>query len=239
MNKYMVNISKIGCRSSNQLFKYPNLQNNLGSCTYLKTSNIQLSSLDSNEKSTGAKKSLYEYKSAAKEVLGTETPSTYFVFGDTKIKEILEKKEKRELLTINSDQLIIEALRKMTQNKVGAIMVLDSNGQLEGIFTERDYVGKVALQGLSSRQSLVKEVMTRGVKTISADSCVVDTMHIMTNQRFRHLPVVDKESNKVLGMVSIQDLIRSVHDNQKETIKYLREFLSDANSYSYNKNPKK
>eukprot|EP01133_Synstelium_polycarpum_P010866 gene10866-12660_t len=179
--------------------------------------------------------SLYEYEPLAEDRVDTKEQISYFVFGDSKISEIVAKKKVKEVLTIKEHDLIINAVRKMVDSGVGSILVVNDKNHLKGIFTERDYVGKVALAGLSSRSSKVSEVMTTGVKTVSSDACVVDTMQIMTTERFRHLPVIDRNTKAVVGLVSIQDLIKSVHDNQKETIKYLREFLSDSSSYSFNK----
>ncbi|GAM17497.1 hypothetical protein SAMD00019534_006720, partial [Acytostelium subglobosum LB1] len=184
--------------------------------------------------------SLFEYDVLIKDemVIDPKGQSNYFVFGDTKVSDILDKKRSTEILTTTPDSKIIEALETMTKKDVGAILVVNDKEELIGIFTERDYMRKVTLAGLSSRVNTIKEVMTTGVKTITKDLCVVETMQIMTNQRFRHLPVVDPATKKIVGVVSIQDCIKSVHDNQKETIKYLREFLNDANSYSMKHNKK-
>ncbi|EGG21648.1 hypothetical protein DFA_01534 [Cavenderia fasciculata] len=180
--------------------------------------------------------SLYEYEPLSENIVVTaREQNNYFVFGDKKVGEILEKKKDNEIVTVGEHELIINAIRKMVDKKIGSILVVNSENKLKGIFSERDYLSKVNLAGLSSRESPVEQVMTKNVKTIKSDTCTLDAMKIMTTKKFRHLPVVDNNKH-IIGVVSIQDLINSVHSNQKETIKYLREFISDSNSYSLSGN---
>ncbi|KAF2078228.1 hypothetical protein CYY_000419 [Polysphondylium violaceum] len=181
------------------------------------------------------KKSLYDYDPLAKDHQLIKTAeSEYFVFGDKTVGEILKSKENKELLTINDSDTIYQAIEKMENHGVGALLTVDKEtGSLVGIITERDYLGKCALRGLSSKEAKVSDIMTRGVKTISPNLCVVEVLAIMTKERFRHIPVTDESGSKVIGLVSITDLIKVLQKNQKDTIKYLREFLNDSTGYSY------
>jgi CBS domain-containing protein len=117
---------------------------------------------------------------------------------------------------------VFDAIRSMADNHVGALLVLDGQ-QLVGIVSERDYARKVILKGRASATTPVREIMSAPVYSISPDQTVDDAMRLMTERRIRHLPVV--RSDKVLGVVSIGDLVKCVIDEQQHTIDDLRSYI--------------
>jgi CBS domain-containing protein len=118
---------------------------------------------------------------------------------------------------------VIDAIRSMAENHVGALMVMDGH-ELLGIVSERDYARKVILKGRSSAATAVREIMSAPVVTASPDQTVDDAMRLMTNGRFRHLPIV--QAGRVIGVVSIGDLVKSVIEEQQHTIEDLRAYIS-------------
>lgn len=125
--------------------------------------------------------------------------------------------------SVGPDTTVYDALRLMSDRNIGAVLVL-SEQQIEGIFSERDYARKVILLGKTSRETLVSEIMTPRVIAVepewTADSC----MALMTDKRIRHLPVV--EHGRLIGIVSIGDVVRSVVDDQQFTIDTLQRYIT-------------
>jgi CBS domain-containing protein len=117
---------------------------------------------------------------------------------------------------------VIDAVRAMADNHVGALLVMEGP-QLAGIVSERDYARKVVLMGRSSSTTAVRDIMTSPVVTLSPDSTVDDAMRLMTDHRIRHLPVV--AAGRVLGVVSIGDLVKSVIEEQRHTIDELHSYI--------------
>jgi CBS domain-containing protein len=133
------------------------------------------------------------------------------------------KRKGSEVWFVTPDQTVYEAIEKMSDKAVGALLVI-SDGKLVGIISERDYARKVILKGRSSRTTLVKEIMTSPVIFVTLDQAVDECMHLMTRSRIRHLPIVENE--KVLGVVSIGDLVKWVVSEQEETIVHLQNYIS-------------
>ena len=127
-----------------------------------------------------------------------------------------------DVYSIGPDAKVIEALQLMAQKDVGALVVIDG-ARLAGIMSERDYARKVILQGRSSHDIPVREIMTSGVVTVDASRSVEDCMALMTQRRVRHLPVLEGE--KLVGLVSIGDLVKEVIAEQEQTIKQLESYI--------------
>lgn len=118
---------------------------------------------------------------------------------------------------------VYDAVVMMADKQVGALLVMN-DGQLLGIVSERDYARKVVLLGRSSHETPVTEIMSSPVATVTPDATVGDCMRMVTERRFRHLPVV--ENGKVTGMVSIGDLVNWVVTEQQETIRHLEAWIA-------------
>ena len=138
------------------------------------------------------------------------------------ISEILQYKGSTAW-TISPDETVFEALRIMAEKNVGALLVLQ-NGKLAGIITERDYSRKVALMGRSSRSTPVKAILSGKVISVGPEHTVEECMRLMTDQRVRHLPVV--EGDKILGVVSIGDLVNWIISAQHSTINQLETYIT-------------
>lgn len=120
------------------------------------------------------------------------------------------------------DAAVYDALQQMADKNVGALAVIRGD-ELVGIISERDYARKVVLKDRSSRETPVSEIMTPGVVTVGPDASVDDCMRLCTDNRLRHLPVLDGGS--VVGMVSIGDLVKATISEQRETINQLESYI--------------
>jgi len=137
------------------------------------------------------------------------------------VKQILEGKG-YQVWTITADQTVYNALRLMGEKEIGALAVVEG-GTLVGILSERDYARKVVLQGKTSRETLIREIMTSPAISIRPDQSVAECMTLMTDRRVRHLPVLD--NSKLIGMISLGDLVKSVIDEQQFTIQQLEGYI--------------
>jgi CBS domain-containing protein len=140
----------------------------------------------------------------------------------TRVSDILKKKEGK-IFSVIPKTTVFEAIHLMASNKIGAVLVLD-NDRIVGIFTERDYMNKIILEGRTSKETQVKDVMTTKVIFVTPDVSVEESMAVMSEKRCRHLPVLDNK--KLVGMVSMGDLVRKVIEDQKIHIQSLTEYIS-------------
>lgn len=128
-----------------------------------------------------------------------------------------------DLWTISPSATVFEAIRLMSEKNIGALPVLEGES-LAGIVSERDYMSKVMLKGRSSKETTVGEIMTRGVVTVEPQQSVSQCMDIITQHRVRHLPVV--EQGRLIGVVSIGDLVRWIIATQRVTIEQLEKYIA-------------
>jgi len=125
--------------------------------------------------------------------------------------------------SIHPNQTVYQALNMMATSGIGALLVVEG-GELLGIFSERDYARKVALKGKNEQNTLVGEVMVRQVISVTPEDKVENCMQLMTDQRIRHLPVLQED--KLVGIVSIGDVVKGIIDEQKTTINNLELYIS-------------
>jgi CBS domain-containing protein len=129
------------------------------------------------------------------------------------------------VIRIDGDATVFDAVKAMVDANVGAILVTGADpNQVEGIFTERDYLRRIAVEGRTSRETLVRDVMTSPVLVVGPETSVEEAMALMTDRRIRHVPVVDSE--RLVGMVSIGDLVRVQSQEQSFRLRYLTEYIS-------------
>jgi CBS domain-containing protein len=134
----------------------------------------------------------------------------------------LLKHKGHDIHSIAPEAPVLDAIRLMADLGIGALLVMQ-DGQLLGLVSERDYARKVILKGRSSNDTAVRHIMSAPVLTVNAGQSVHDCMSIMTEHRIRHLPVVDGE--RVIGVLSIGDLVRAVVEEQQQTITDLEHYI--------------
>ena len=127
------------------------------------------------------------------------------------------------LWMVTPEATVFEAIRLMADKNIGALLVM-AGGQLRGIITERDYTRKVALQGKTSKETHVQEILTASILTVALTDSVESCMRLMTENRVRHLPVLDGE--KVVGIVSIGDLVNWIISTQNAEIEQLEQYIA-------------
>ena len=138
------------------------------------------------------------------------------------VRQLLDRKG-RQVFSVAPGTAVLDAIRLMAERHVGALLVMQGD-TLSGIVSERDYARKVILMGHSSKETQVHEIMTSPVIFVTPDQAVEECMDIITRNRIRHLPIM--ENNKVLGVVSIGDLVKWIVSEQEETIEHLQDYIS-------------
>ncbi|HEY9255842.1 MAG TPA: CBS domain-containing protein [Stenotrophomonas sp.] len=138
------------------------------------------------------------------------------------VRQLLEMK-KPEIFAVGADAAVIDAVRLMAEKSIGAVLVMQGQ-RLVGILSERDYARKVVLKDRASSSTRVAEIMTAEVVTAQLGDSVEDCMQVMTEGRFRHLPVVEGEAVK--GVISIGDLVKAVIEAQRRDIDQLQRYIA-------------
>jgi CBS domain-containing protein len=130
-----------------------------------------------------------------------------------------------DVIRIAGGATVFEAVKTMVDANVGAVLVTGENpNSIEGIFTERDYLRRIAVEGRTSRETLVRDVMTSPVLVVAPETTIEEAMALMTDRRIRHAPVV--EGDRLVGMVSIGDLVRQQSQEHTFQLRYLTEYIS-------------
>ncbi|NLO79306.1 MAG: CBS domain-containing protein [Xanthomonadaceae bacterium] len=138
------------------------------------------------------------------------------------VRQVLERKG-TAVWSVGPDATVLDALKVMAEHDVGAVLVMEGDRVL-GIFSERDYARKVVLKGLVSKDVKVTQLMTPNPYTVSPSNTVEEVMNLMTENRFRHLPVM--EDGRLVGLVSIGDMVKSMVMQQERTIRHLSSYIS-------------
>lgn len=131
----------------------------------------------------------------------------------------------REVYSIPPSTSVYDALALMAEKEIGALLVMEGD-KLVGVISERDYARKVILQGRSSKETKVSEIMTADLITVTPQDSVDDCMKLMTENRIRHLPVCD--GGKVVGVVSVGDLVKSIISAQEQEIQHLHAYITGS-----------
>ena len=140
----------------------------------------------------------------------------------TTVAEILRSKSDQAVHSIAPGASVYDALRLMADKNIGSLLVVEE-GKIAGIFSERDYARKVILMDRSSKQTAVREVMTSSVMYARPDQTNEECMALMTDNRLRHLPVID--NGRLLGLLSIGDLVKDIISEQQFTIEQLQHYI--------------
>ncbi len=141
-----------------------------------------------------------------------------------KIEDFLKLNKNRQIYTISKDQSVRQALVLMSEKNIGAIIIVDNSDFPIGIFSERDYARKIILKGKSSKDTLLDEVMTKELITITRDYNIDQCMEIMSEKKIRHLPIL--EDKKIIDVISIGDVLKIMIKEQKDLINHLQKFIT-------------
>ena len=139
-----------------------------------------------------------------------------------KVRDILKTKGKA-VFSVEPSIMVYQAIEQMCDKNIGGLVIVE-NGNLVGIFTERDYARKLILKGKSSRDTPISELMTKNPITVTPDNTIEECMNIMSGKRIRHLPVV--EDNHLVGMISIGDAVKYIIEEQKSIIEHLEHYIT-------------
>jgi CBS domain-containing protein len=140
----------------------------------------------------------------------------------TNVAQILNSKADRNVYTISASAAVYDAIKLMADKQIGAVVVTE-NEAIVGIMTERDYARKIVLMERSSKTTPVREIMTTSVRYVHPRHSAEECMALMTERRMRHLPVID--DNRLVGMISIGDLVKNIISEQQFTIQQLEHYI--------------
>ncbi len=139
-----------------------------------------------------------------------------------RVKDILKNKG-NAVFSVEPQVMVYRAIELMCEKNIGGLLIVE-NEKLAGIFTERDYARKLILKGKSSKDTPISELMTKNPFTVSPESSIEVCMQMMTDKHIRHLPVTDDD--KIVGMISIGDVVRYIIEEQKSIIEHLENYIS-------------
>ena len=138
------------------------------------------------------------------------------------VRNLMKSKGDDEIVSVSSNATVQEALKVMAEANTGAVIVKEA-GQMVGIFTERDYARKVVLQEKHCTATRIQEIMTTAMITIHPEQSLEECMELMTNNRIRHLPVM--ENGRLVGMISMGDVVKMILEYKDSTIRSLEDFI--------------
>lgn len=141
----------------------------------------------------------------------------------TNVAQVIKNKADQEVFTISPDSTVLEAISVMANKGIGALVVMDED-RVVGILSERDYTRKIALMERSSYNTTVNEIMTSKVITVTLSHSVEECLQLITDRHLRHLPVIEQQ--RLVGLVSIGDLVKATMDDQKKMIQQLQQYIS-------------
>jgi CBS domain-containing protein len=140
------------------------------------------------------------------------------------VRDLLRTKKSQDVWSVSPDTLVYRALQLLDEKRIGALPVVEK-GELVGIVSERDYARKVILEGKSSKETHTKEIMSTRIYVVTPDSTMEECMALMNEQRIRHLPVIEKGTKRILGVISIGDVLKSIISEQKIMIENLSGYI--------------
>jgi len=141
----------------------------------------------------------------------------------TNVAQVIQDKIEQTIFTISPEATVLEAISLMADKGIGAVVVTDQD-KVVGIISERDYTRKVMLMERTSKETSVSEIMTAKVLTVTKSTSVEDCLGLMTDRHLRHLPVV--ENDKLVGLISIGDLVKAIMDDQRKLIDQLQQYIA-------------
>jgi len=140
------------------------------------------------------------------------------------VEDYLKKNKDKQIWHMSKEKTVREALILMSQKNIGAIIILENDTKPIGIFSERDYARKVILEGRSSQNTSLEDVMSKNLICVSKKHTIEQCMEKMTEKRIRHLPILENE--KVIGIISIGDVLKIMISEQKDLIEHYQRFIS-------------
>ena len=141
----------------------------------------------------------------------------------TNVAQVIQDKIEQTIFTISPEATVLEAISLMANKGIGAVVVTDQD-KVVGILSERDYTRKIMLMERTSKETSVSEIMTAKVLTVTKSTSVEDCLGLMTDRHLRHLPVV--ENDKLIGLISIGDLVKAVMEDQRKLIDQLQQYIA-------------
>ncbi len=139
------------------------------------------------------------------------------------VRQLLQLKKDESTYSVSPQASVYDALKMMAEKNVGAVMVVDENNQMIGIFTERDYARKIVLKGKTSLETPINEIMTSEMVTVNPDQTLEECMNLMTKWHIRHLPIMER--GRLIGMVSMRDVVEILLSMKEGTIASLENYI--------------